>query len=224
MKSAAPRKTSDLTHGSVLKCAAMTRRFTAIATVLLGVVSAAVWAAERSDKWWWDNLGGPSSSQYVNLDQINKSNVNQLQVAWFYPYATSLFNPIAVEDVIYTLGRDNALIALDATTGKEIWIHEGLAGINARGINYWQSEDGKDKRLLFSINSFLQAIDATNRQVDSQLRDRRHRRPAHGSGAGGRHEHHGPVEQSRQGVEEPADPGIGARRGFHLAAWRHPRV
>ena len=42
----------------------------------------------------------------------------------------------------------------------EIWIHEGLGGINARGINYWQSEDGKDKRLLFSVNSFLQAIDA----------------------------------------------------------------
>ena len=31
----------------------------------------------------------------------------------------------------------------------------------SRGINYWQSADGKDKRLLFSINSYLQAIDAT---------------------------------------------------------------
>ena len=56
--------------------------------------------------------------------------------------------------------RNNSLIALDATTGKEIWIHEGLGGIVARGINYWQSADGKDKRLLFSINSYLQAIDA----------------------------------------------------------------
>src|SRR6185503_10322167 len=69
-------------------------------------------------------------------------------------------NPIAAEDMVFVLGRNSSLIALDATTGKEIWIHEGLAGINARGINYWQSEDGKDKRLLFSINSFLQAIDA----------------------------------------------------------------
>ena len=58
-------------------------------------------------------------------------------------------------------GRNNSLIALDATTGKELWIHEGLGGIVSRGINYWQSADGKDKRLLFSINSYLQAIDAT---------------------------------------------------------------
>ena len=46
------------------------------------------------------------------------------------------------------------------TTGKEIWVHEGLNGIVSKGINFWQSEDGKDRRLLFSVNSFLQAIDA----------------------------------------------------------------
>ncbi len=137
------------------------RPFIGIATGLFVLVSAAVVSTQdRSDKWWWDSGGGPSNSHYLNLDQINKSNVNQLQVAWFYPHAANLFNPIVVEDVIYTLGRNSSLIALDATTGREIWIHEGLAGINGRGINYWQSEDGKDKRLLFSIQSFLQAIDA----------------------------------------------------------------
>jgi quinoprotein glucose dehydrogenase len=134
--------------------------FPLIALGLTLAIGAGAGIATRSDKWWWDNLGGPSSSQFSNLDQIRKSNVSQLEVAWFYPYAQSLFNPIVVEDVMYTLGRNNSLIALDATTGREIWIHEGLAGINARGINYWQSQDGKDKRLLFSVNSFLQAIDA----------------------------------------------------------------
>ena len=131
-----------------------------LAVVLVSAVGTAVAVAARSDKWWWDNHGGPDSSNFSNLDQINKSNVNTLEVAWFYPYGTTVFNPIVVEDVMYTYGRNNSLIALDATTGKEIWIHEGLAGINARGINYWQSADGKDKRLLFSISSFLQAIDA----------------------------------------------------------------
>jgi len=134
--------------------------FGVVTLVLVAVAGTSVGRAARSDKWWWDNLGGPNSSNYMHLDQINKSNVNRLEVAWFYPYATTVFNPIAVEDVIYTYGRGNSLIALDATTGKEIWIHEGLPGINARGINYWQSADGKDKRLLFSVNSFLQAIDA----------------------------------------------------------------
>ncbi len=117
-------------------------------------------AASRSNKWWWDNLGGPDSSNFVGSDQIRKSNVGQLEVAWFYSYATAGFNPIVVDDVMYLLGRGNSLIAVDATTGKEIWIHEGLAGITSRGVNYWESVDGKDKRLLFSINSFLQEIDA----------------------------------------------------------------
>jgi quinoprotein glucose dehydrogenase len=134
----------------------------AFSVIVAGLVAVAVCVAmaDRNGKWWSDNLHGPDSSNFVDSDQINKSNVGQLEVAWFYPYAQIGFNPIVVDDVMYTLGRNNSLIALDATTGKEIWIHEGLTGITSRGVNYWQSEDGKDRRLLFSINSFLQAIDA----------------------------------------------------------------
>jgi len=136
------------------------RIFLFISTALVAATVAGVAAAARTNKWWWDNLAGPDSSNFVGSDQIKKSNVSQLEVAWFYPYATPGFNPIVVDDVIYVLGRGSSLIALDATTGKELWIHEGLAGITSRGVNYWQSEDGKDRRLLFSMNSFLQEIDA----------------------------------------------------------------
>jgi quinoprotein glucose dehydrogenase len=140
----------------------MSRRFTVIAAGLVAVVAASIagLAAARTRTWWWDNLAGPDSSNFVASDQINKTNVTELDVAWFYPYATAGFNPIVVDDVMYLLGRNSSLIALDATTGKELWIHEGLAGITSRGVNYWQSEDGKDRRLLFSINSYLQEIDA----------------------------------------------------------------
>jgi hypothetical protein len=31
-------------------------------------------------------------------------------------------------------GRDNSPVALDAATGREIWIHTGLNGIASRGI------------------------------------------------------------------------------------------
>src|SRR3954452_2272207 len=115
---------------------------------------------EKNGKWWHDNLTGPDSSNYVDLDQIKKSNVDEMEVAWTYPYAVGGFNPIAVDDTVYLSGRNGALVALDASTGKEIWIHEGLNGMTSRGINYWQSDDGKERRLLFSINNFLQAIDA----------------------------------------------------------------
>ena len=136
------------------------RAFPLIAAGLVAATLAGLAGAARSNRNWWDNLAGPDSSNFVDLDEIKKSNVGQLEVAWFYPYATPGFNPVVVDDVMYVLGRNNSLIALDATTGKELWIHEGLGGIVSRGINYWQSADGKDKRLLFSINSFLQAIDA----------------------------------------------------------------
>jgi quinoprotein glucose dehydrogenase len=119
-------------------------------------------ADKRSDKWWWDNLSGPDSSNFVNLDQINKSNVNRLEVAWYYPYGGTLFNPVVVDNVMYVAGRNNALIALDAITGKEIWIHDSLAGMVARGVNYWQSADGKDKRLITAVGGYLQELDATS--------------------------------------------------------------
>ena len=47
--------------------------------VLLTLV--AVRTAERNGKWWSDNLAGPDSSNYVDLDQIKKSNVDELEVA-----------------------------------------------------------------------------------------------------------------------------------------------
>ena len=157
----ASRYQHDRVVGSQEQSARASRlAFSLIALALIASVVVGVAAATRSNRWWWDNLAGPDSSNFVTSDQIKKSNVNQLEVAWFYPYAQTLFNPIVVDDVMYVLGRNNSLIALDANTGKELWIHEGLAGITSRGVNYWQSEDGKDRRLLFSINSFLQEIDA----------------------------------------------------------------
>ena len=36
----------------------------------------------------------------------------------------------------------------------------GGGGFNNRGINYWQSKDGSDRRLLFAANDKLQAVDA----------------------------------------------------------------
>jgi quinoprotein glucose dehydrogenase len=134
--------------------------FTLVLFVLTATVTTGVIVSAQSNNWWKDNLGGPSSSHFSNLDQINKSNVDKLQVAWFYPYGNSGFNPIMAEDMMFVSGRNNSLIALDPATGKEIWIHENIQGLSARGINYWQSRDGRDRRLLFTTGVFLQEIDA----------------------------------------------------------------
>ena len=133
-----------------------------LSTVLL--VSAQFAAAQRDSKSWKDYGGGPDSSKFVDLNQINKSNVNQLEIAWTYPVRdrnSYRLNPIIVDNVMYVLARNFSLVALDATTGKEIWVHENLRGITPYGINYWESKDRKDRRLIFQMNNYLQEIDAT---------------------------------------------------------------
>jgi quinoprotein glucose dehydrogenase len=112
---------------------------------------------------WKDYGGGPDSSRYVPYDQITRANVSQLQVAWSYPTSDTnayQFNPIVVDNVMYVLAKNNSLVALDAATGKELWIHANLRGIARRGINYWESADRGDRRLIFQMNNYLQAIDA----------------------------------------------------------------
>lgn len=119
--------------------------------------------AEQNHRTWRDYGGGSDSSHFVSLDQINKSNVGRLEVAWIYPTGDSrayVFNPIVVDNVMYVLAKNSSLVALDAATGKEIWIHENLPGLTTRGIAYWESKDRKDRRLVFTINNHLQEIDA----------------------------------------------------------------
>jgi quinoprotein glucose dehydrogenase len=112
----------------------------------------------------WDSyLGGGESSQYSSLDQINKSNVTKLEVAWTYPVTGKQpprFNPLVVNGVMYILGPDSALVAIDAATGKEKWRRPFEGRVGARGMNYWQSEDGRDRRLLFVNNGMLRAVSA----------------------------------------------------------------
>ena len=115
---------------------------------------------------WRDYAGAADGAQFSALDQINRSNVNQLRVAWTYPTGDGskyLFNPVVVDRTMYVLARDNSIAALDAATGRQLWVHAAATKahlITNRGINYWESADHSDGRLLFAADNFLQAIDA----------------------------------------------------------------
>src|SRR3954464_1652865 len=120
---------------------------------------------------WRQYLGASDSSQYSSLDQVNKSNVSKLEVAWTFPTGdmrTYRFNPIVVDGVMYVLARNLSVVALDAASGKEIWVHENQGAIGDRGINYWESADRKDRRLLYINAGYLTAIDAsTGKTIES---------------------------------------------------------
>jgi quinoprotein glucose dehydrogenase len=115
---------------------------------------------------WSEYGGGAESSQYSSLREINRTNVSQLQIAWIFPSGDDnryFFNPIEVHGLTYVLAQNNSIVALNAETGKIVWVHRADPQtdiITDRGINYWESRDGRDRRLLFSSNHFLRAIDA----------------------------------------------------------------
>ncbi len=115
---------------------------------------------------WAEYGGSADSAQYSDLSQINRESVKRLRVAWRYSTGDAreyLFNPIVVHGVMYVLAKQNSIVALDAKTGRELWVHEtdpNTTLITKRGINYWESPDGRQRRLLFACNNILQAIDA----------------------------------------------------------------
>jgi len=122
---------------------------------------------------WREHLAGADSSQYSALKQINKSNVKQLQIVWSYPSGEGsyLFNPIVIDGVMYVQAKNNSLVALDALTGKELWTHPFTGPVVQRGINYWESKDRSDRRLLTINAGFLTAIDAKTGQTITSFGD-----------------------------------------------------
>lgn len=112
---------------------------------------------------WSDFAGGADDSLYSPLRQINRSNVDKLQVAWSYPTQDGgySFNPLVIDGVMYVAAKNHSLVALDATTGKELWVHPNVISQgHFHGINYWQSKDGSDRRLVFPFQNHLIEIDA----------------------------------------------------------------
>ena len=105
----------------------------------------------------------------------------QLEVAWTYPAGQTDFNPLVVRGVVYGRGAERLVRRARRRHRQAVWIHKGVQGFNSRGMNYWESKDGKDRRLIFSANNLLQAIDAQTGRADPIVRRRRHGRPARGA-------------------------------------------
>jgi glucose dehydrogenase len=144
------------------------------AVVLALAVMAELPVSGQGQREWRDYAGGPDSSRFVAATGITKANVGKLEVAWTYPSGQTDFNPLVVRGTIYGRGPNNSFVALDAGTGKQLWIHEGVQGFNTRGVNYWESKDAKDRRLIFSSENLLQEIDAlTGEPISSFGKDGR---------------------------------------------------
>jgi quinoprotein glucose dehydrogenase len=132
---------------------------------LVGASCGPAWS-RHAHTTWSDYGGTPDAAQYSSLTGINRGNVSQLQIAWKFPTGDAnkyLFNPIVAHNVMYVLVQQNSLAAIDAATGRRLWIHRTDPDsrlLTTRGINYWESADGSDRRLLFAENNYLQELNA----------------------------------------------------------------
>ena len=138
-------------------------------------LAAAAQAAE------WPHVGGdPGGTSHSNLEQINRTNVARLEVAWTFDTgdwsdgsvlpARSAFEatPLVIDGVLYVPSPFSRLFALDAETGEERWIFDPQIDKTVRrnlfvnrGVSSWSN--GESRRIfLGDIEGRLWAIDATS--------------------------------------------------------------
>ncbi len=140
--------------------------------LLFGVAGAGPEDVQHQHTTWSTYLGSPDSSHYSALKQITRSNVQKLEIAWSYDAGNERayeFNPIVVGKTMYVIAQRSDIVALDARTGRQLWAHHpnsmGMRLEVHRGINYWQSKTGSDKRLFIAFDNHLEAIDANTGEL-----------------------------------------------------------
>lgn len=126
--------------------------------------------ARGAEKDWPVYGGDFSGTKYSALKQIDRGNVARLKPAWIYrcddwkerPATTIECNPLVIDGVMYLTTPGLKVVALEATSGKELWRFDPWNGAGGRGVNrglaMWS--DGKERRLFFPAGMFLYAIDA----------------------------------------------------------------
>jgi quinoprotein glucose dehydrogenase len=132
---------------------------------------------------WPVYLADNFSSHYSKLKEINRKNLDQLQLAWEYNTGDDVSenrsqiqcNPIIIEGTLYGTSPRLKVFALDAQTGKRTWEFDAKPDIQYaenvnRGVSYWYK--GKDKRILFTSGAELFALNAVTGKLIENFGDK----------------------------------------------------
>ncbi|MGO8718590.1 MAG: PQQ-binding-like beta-propeller repeat protein [Acidobacteriaceae bacterium] len=144
-------------------------------------------AGSASSGQEWPSYGqDPGGQRFSPLKQINPANVQQLQRAWTYQVpgfpesgVVAFENtPLMVDDVLYFAVPTGQAIAIDAETGKQLWVFNPLSGVSVqpnpvpnRGVAYWKTnasaapgaeQNSAGSRIFYvSSNARLYALDSS---------------------------------------------------------------
>jgi quinoprotein glucose dehydrogenase len=151
--------------------------------ILFSIGTGSVQAQQGAAGGEWRYYGGDAgSTKYAPLDQIDASNVKQLQIVWRWkaenfgprPDYNWEVTPLMVGGILYfTAGSRRDVVAVDAASGETLWMYrldEGERGDRAvrtqnRGLAYWT--DGKDDQRIILVTPGFQmlALDAKTGRV-----------------------------------------------------------
>ncbi len=147
------------------------------AALALFALAVFIAGAKHEDKGQnWTMMGGPRGMHYSPLTQINCKNVKQLQRVWQFDSGDEFqgsemeCNPLELDGVVYATTPRLRVVALDATTGKQLWdfdAHRGehrMEKLRNRGLAYWG--DGDQRRLFVGVDQFLYALNAKTGQPE----------------------------------------------------------
>lgn len=110
----------------------------------------------------WPSYGNdPGAMRYAPLRQINRSNVERLQLAWTFRTGQpgSEATPIVVNGVMYLTAPDG-VYAIVPETGELLWKYTA-APMALRGLAYWLGTGRLHSRVFVGNGPFLLALDAS---------------------------------------------------------------
>lgn len=112
---------------------------------------------------WATYNGSPAQTHYSGLRQINRSNVQQLAIAWRFDTGEAgdlVTNPLVISGILYGTTPTQKVVAIDAATGSLIWkFSPELQRLDtSRGVAYWAL--GRDRRIFVGVRHYLYALDA----------------------------------------------------------------
>lgn len=155
----------------------VTLRF--VLRIALGALTFTTPARAHQD---WPRVGGDAGAmRYSTLDQINRTNVQQLEVAWtfhsgglgFTSQTAIQCTPVVVGGAMYVTSPDTQVIALDAANGKEKWRYNPRRSkhryLYNRGVAWWS--DGRETQRIFfaTPDGFLYSLNAHTGQPDPRF-------------------------------------------------------
>ncbi len=134
-----------------------------VGTLLLGGAALTLLAnaAIGADTDWPSFGQNLAANRYTTLKQITPANVQTLQQAWVYhlkPASAPQLRmsqdiPLVIGNVMYIVSPYGQAIALNATTGAEIWKYDlpdnDIPTSQARGAAYWPGGRGAPASIVF---------------------------------------------------------------------------